>query len=84
MTDMPTKIMQPSPVHEAFRTDLLDLLRKHAGDLSADAVLALSAYAVGQIIAAQDKEKMTPDQAMDLVSKNIQMGNAHALEAMSI
>lgn len=48
-------------------------------NLSAEDVLALCAFMTGGAIAFQDQRTMTPDQAMDLVMVNIQVGNASAL-----
>lgn len=69
------KKVAPNVRHEAFRKDLIHVMDKHAGKLSAPELLALSAYVVGQIIAHQDQRKMTTQQAMDLVARNIQQGN---------
>lgn len=77
------KSYAPDAASHAFRTDLLDLLRKHSGDLPADRMLAIAAYSVGQLIALQDQRKMTPTMAMELVSENIQTGNQHALDEVT-
>lgn len=37
--------------------------------------LAVASLAVGRIIAYQDKRTMTPQMAMDIVLKNINIGN---------
>lgn len=80
---MKEKIVQPSPLHAAFRTELLALLDRHAGKLDAREILALASHAVGQLIAFQDQRKMTPDLAMAIVSRNIEQGNREAMNAMS-
>ena len=80
---MKEKIVQPSPLHIAFRSDLLALLDKHAGKLDASEMLALAAHAIGQIVAFQDQRKMTPDMALSLISRNIEQGNREAMNAMS-
>jgi hypothetical protein len=72
-------IVQPTKAHKAFRTDFLKLLDAHAGKLDASEMMALAAYSVGQIMAMQDATKWTSELAMDLVAKNIEMGNAHAI-----
>ena len=81
---MREKIVQPSPRHAAFRTELLALLDKHAGKLDASEMLALASHAVGQLIAFQDQRKMTPDLAMAVVSRNIVQGNREAMNAVSV
>ena len=64
---------------EAFRSDLLAVLNKHAGALDASEMMALAAYTTGQIMAMQDARKWSPSQAMDVVAKNIEAGNAQAI-----
>lgn len=61
--------------HETLRLELIALLRKHTEHLSAIEVLATAAHMVGQIIAMQDQRKISPSDAMDVVHKNIEIGN---------
>lgn len=79
MTD---RFVKPTALHQEFRNDLLDLLRKHAGLLDAQELLALAAHVVGQIVAVQDKDTMSTARAMEIVSKNIEQGNSEALESL--
>ena len=72
-------IVKATAKHRAFRSDVLALLNKYAGDLDAAEMLALSAHLTGQIIAMQDQRKITPSMALDLVGKNIEAGNAEAI-----
>ena len=54
------------------------------GDVSAPELLALLAHTTGACIAYQDQRAMTAEQAMELVFRNIEAGNAEALaEVMS-
>lgn len=71
--------IEPTAQHRAFRDDVLAVLNKHAGALDAAEMMALAAYTVGQIMAMQDARKWTPALAMDVVAKNIELGNAHAI-----
>lgn len=71
--------IEPTAQHRAFRDDILAVLDKHAGALDASEMMALAAYTVGQIMAMQDARKWTPAGAMDLVAKNIELGNAQAI-----
>lgn len=71
--------IEPTAQHHAFRDDLLAALNKHAGALDASEMMALAAYTVGQIMAMQDARKWSPAAAMDLVAKNIELGNAQAI-----
>lgn len=75
------KLQEPTVDMAAFRTDLLALLDKHAGKLGAMEMLGLVAYTTGQCIALQDAAKITPAIAMDVVSRNIEKGNADAVGA---
>jgi hypothetical protein len=79
---MAAAVFEANATHQAFRTDCLAVLRRHAGKLSAQEMLALSAHLVGSIIAMQDHHNMTPDMAMDIVHSNMAMGNAEAVEEM--
>jgi len=73
----------PSAEHHAFRTDAIALLDKHAGHLDKKEMLALAAHLVGQIIAMQDQRTMRPDMAMEIVARNIEVGNAEVLANLS-
>lgn len=67
------------PEHEAFYQDLAALLKKHAGHLSALEMLAVASNAVGKIVAMQDQRKTTPEQAMEVVARNIEHGNQQTI-----
>lgn len=74
-----TKSVEPTPDMEAFREDWLKLLNKHAGHLDSSEMVALGAYSIGQMMALMDARKWTPPLVMDLIGKNIEAGNAHAI-----
>jgi hypothetical protein len=76
---MKTNFKEPTPDHRAFRDDLLAIMNKHAGALDASDMMALAAYTVGQLMAMQDARKWTPALAMEVVSRNIEAGNAQAI-----
>lgn len=71
--------VRPTAKHEAFRSDCLALLNKHAGALDATEMLALASHMVGQIVAMQDQRKVTPNRAMEIVARNIEQGNGEVL-----
>ena len=71
--------IEPTPQMRAFRDDILAVLNKHAGALDASEMMALAAYTVGQIMAMQDAREWTPEIAMGVVAKNIELGNAQAI-----
>lgn len=76
---MKVKTKAPTPDMEAFRDDLIAVLRKHAGALGASDMMALAAYTTGQIMAMQDARWWTPELALEIVAKNIEAGNTQAI-----
>lgn len=80
---MNSRTLPAKATHEGFYQDLIDLLRRHAGHLPAEEMLAVAANAVGKIIAMQDQRTMTRERALQIVGKNIEAGNAQALEQVS-
>ena len=76
------KTKSPEPRHKAFRDDLVDVLRKHGGHLSAQEMLALSSHLVGQLIAMQDQRTTTSAMALEIVSKNIEQGNQEVIDGL--
>jgi hypothetical protein len=72
----------PEPKHVAFRDDLVAVLRRHGGALEASEMLALAAHLVGQIIALQDQQTMSPERAMEIVARNIEQGNSEILSGL--
>lgn len=75
---LPMKVSDPTPRHQAFRNDLIAVIRKYQ-DLRPDEMLAIASYFVGQLVALQDQRKMTPAMAMEVVAANIEHGNQHAI-----
>jgi hypothetical protein len=76
-----TASRQPvTAAHLAFRNDLLDLLRRHEASLEGIEMLALSAHLTGMLIAAQDRTRVTPEMAVEIVAANIEIGNAEAAQ----
>lgn len=71
------------PQHRAFRTEAMDLLRKHAIGLSPIELLALSAFMVGQITALQDRSKVTADLATHITNENLRAGHDATIAALS-
>lgn len=69
--------------HQAAYADICTILRKHAGTLSGLEVLAIAANIVGKLVALQDQRTVTPAQAMEVVARNIELGNREALETVS-
>lgn len=76
------RVVDPTKSHEAFHKEFVDLLRKHLANEQADVLLAIAAYAVGQLVAMQDQRRMTPIMAMEIVARNIEAGNQNAIQAV--
>lgn len=75
------KLVKASLQNEAFRKDVIALLRKHGSALSSQEMLAVSAYLVGQMIAFQDQRSLTPAEAMEIALENIALGNKEVIAA---
>ncbi len=71
------------PEHEIAYQELCNLVNKHADKLSALELLAIAANMIGKLIALQDQRLVSPAQAMQVVSRNIEVGNRQALEQVS-
>lgn len=71
--------IEAGPQHEVAYQELAALLKKHAGHLSSLEMLAVAANLVGKLVAMQDQRKVTPETAMEIVARNIEMGNAQVL-----
>jgi hypothetical protein len=71
--------IQPTHKHEALRSKILAVIDKYADHLSSEEILAVAAFTVGQIIALQDQRELTPAQAMEIVTRNIEAGNESVL-----
>lgn len=75
------KSMEPTPELVAAMDDMKGVLAKHQ-HLSAMQMLALASQFVGNLIALQDQRKVTPAMAMEMVAKNIEIGNQVAVEGV--
>ena len=73
----------PTINHIKYMDDLKALIAKHGAGLTGPELLALSAQMVGNIIALQDQKTMTSDQAIMIVSKNMEIGNKVVLDQMA-
>lgn len=81
---MSERLVSATAKHRQFRDDLCALLKKHAGELDAKEMLALSAHLVGQIIALQDQRTVSRTLALEIVGKNIEVGNAEVLKGLDL
>lgn len=58
------KKFDTGPQHAVATEDIFQLLKKHAGSVTAEEMLAIAANLVGKLIALQDQRVMTPEIAM--------------------
>lgn len=79
---MKTKTTITKTEHEVAFEDIIKLCRKHADKLSKVELLAVAANMVGKLLALQDQTKITPDQGLNLISKNIEQGNREAIKVL--
>jgi hypothetical protein len=77
------KVLVTESQHEVAYSDLLELLQKRSETLTAVEMLAVAANMVGKLVALQDQRTMTPDIAMQVVAKNIEIGNKQAVFQMA-
>ena len=62
---------------------MLAVVKKHGEVLNKLEMLVLVSHLVGQLVALQDKELITPDHAMEVVRLNIEQGNQEAVAVLS-
>lgn len=76
---MKTKTVAPNATHAAYVDDLKAVMQKHAEALTAQELLALTSQLVGQILAFQDQRTMTPQMGLEIIGRNIEIGNDMAV-----
>lgn len=81
---MKERRVTPTPQHKAFREDVIEVLRKHAGHLDAKDMLAFASHLTGQIIAMQDQRTVTREMALEIVMRNIEVGNAEVIDGLNV
>jgi hypothetical protein len=70
------------PEHEVLYQELIALVNKHAGKLSAMEMLAVASNMLGKLVALQDQRVTTPAMAMEIVIRNIEEGNKQVLDQL--
>ena len=75
----PLKVFPGNQRYTAARNAMADALRA-IGDLTQQELLAVASHMVGQLIAFQDQTSLTNEQAMEIVLRNIEQGNASAIQ----
>lgn len=80
MDVMTTRSYLAQKEHEVAYQDILKLIREKTDKLSALEMLAVAANLVGKLVAMQNQSLVTPQQAMEIVARNIEEGNKHVIE----
>jgi uncharacterized protein YejL (UPF0352 family) len=71
-----------SPEHEAMYQEIIAVLRKHEDSVDGVETLALLANLIGKLMAFQDQRKYTPEMLLQLISTNLETGNAQAIASL--
>lgn len=71
------------PEHEVLFQDMVDLLRRHADQMSSEEMLAVGANMIGKLIALQDQRTMTRERALKILIANIEAGNEQVVEQLT-
>ena len=79
---MKERILEPTAQHQALHRELTAVLTKYAAEMKGEEILALTAQMVGQVLALQDQLTMTPERAMLIIQRNIEMGNAGVIDEL--
>lgn len=69
--------VQAQPHHDALHKELSAVMKKYADTykMSQMEVLAVVSVMTGQVLALQDQSAHTPEEYMQLVADNIELGN---------
>lgn len=81
---MRESIKQPDARHTAYLDQLKAALGDSGKDLQAEDLLAVTSQFVGMLVAQQDQRRFSPAMAMEIVARNIEIGNATAIEASGL
>ena len=68
------------PEHEVLYQELTALLRRHGDAMSAEEMLAVGANLLGKLLAYQDQRTMTRERGLEIIIKNIELGNQQAID----
>lgn len=84
MSDTPMRLVSVAndSAHREMHRRIVRFLADITSEMPAVEVLAIAAHIVGQLIALQDQRVMSPNQALDLVASNIDLGNAAAIREL--
>ena len=71
-----------SAKHQQIYKELTELIMRHEPESNAKEVLALAANLVGKLVAMQDQTRMTSQEALQIVTLNMETGNQEALSVI--
>lgn len=77
------KVIAANSAFEVAYQDIVALVRKHADAMTALELLAIAANMCGKLAALQDQRTVTPDMALEVIAKNVEIGNAQACGEVS-
>lgn len=79
---MGTRVEMAKPEHEAAYQDLCAIVNKYADKLSPIELLAIAANMTGKLAAMQDQRSISPDYAMEVISRNLEYGNKTVIDQL--
>lgn len=79
MSNFKTKSMNPGQKHQELHKAMMQAFLDRP-DMPPEQMLAIIAYAAGQMMALLDQRKFTVEMAIRLVQENLELGNAHMIE----
>lgn len=80
---MKTRIHQAKPTHEVAYQEIVALVNRHADQMTPMEILAIAANMLGKLLAVQDQRRITPAEAMEVVARNIEEGNAQMVAQLT-
>lgn len=75
----PMKSVKATETDQALHADIAALIKRHLTPDTPERALAIASQVVGQVLALQDKRKMTKEMAFDVMLSNIEMGNQQVI-----
>ena len=80
---MKTKMVPANPAHEAFYQDVCVVLKKYEDQGTPPIeLLAMTANLIGKQLALLDQREYTAEEAMEVVSSNLELGNQQILNEL--
>jgi hypothetical protein len=76
-------IAKPTPEHEVAYQDLVALVGKHKDSVDAVEMLAIAANMIGKLAGLQDHRALSPEQVLDIIIKNIEIGNQQLMDELN-